>query len=100
MPIIIKWIYKDGSEDIEYINAYIWRKNEKTVIKTFAKDKEVASIKIDPYRETGDIDESNNTWPQELIPSRYEVFKNKVQTRGQNNESNPMKKRLEMGNGK
>lgn len=94
MPIIIKWIYKDGTEDVEYINAYIWRKNEKTVIKTFAKDKEVVSIKIDPYRETGDIDESNNAWPQELIPSHYEVFKNKVQARGQNNESNPMKRRL------
>lgn len=94
MPIIIQWNYKDGSSEVEYINAYIWRKNEKNVVKTFVKEKEVASIKIDPYRETADIDESNNSWPKELTPSKFDLYKAKTVGRGEGNENNPMQRAL------
>ncbi|MCG9911325.1 MAG: M1 family metallopeptidase [Flavobacteriales bacterium] len=77
MPIIIKWTFADGTEEIERINAYIWRKNEKNVVKTFVKNKEVVNIQVDPYRETADIDESNNSWPKVLSPSKFEIFKSK-----------------------
>jgi hypothetical protein len=43
------------------------------------KDKEVTSIKLDPNRETADIDESNNSWPNVSTESRFEVFKAKQQ---------------------
>lgn len=98
MPIIIQWNYKDGSSETEYINAYIWRKNENNVIKTFVKDKEVASIVIDPYRETADIDESNNTWPKKIIPSKFDLYKAKTVGRGEGNENNPMQKALKKNN--
>lgn len=94
MPIIIQWNYKDGSSEVEYINAYIWRKNEHKVIKTFVKDKEVVSIKIDPYRETADIDETNNSWPKEIIPSKFDVYNAKNVGRGEGNENNPMQRAL------
>lgn len=81
MPIIIKWTYKDGTEEVEYINAYIWRKNEKSVVKAFVKTKEVVNIQLDPYRETADIDESNNAWPKIPVPSNVDVFKTKKQSR-------------------
>jgi hypothetical protein len=77
MPIIIEWTYKDGSKEIERIPAQVWRKNETHVTKLFVKDKEVASIKLDPYRETADIDESNNSWPVVQTESKFEVFKAK-----------------------
>ena len=77
MPIILEWTYKDGTKEIERIPAQVWRKNEKKVIKTFVKDKEVASVKLDPYRETADIDESNNTYGDIKEPSRFKVFKQK-----------------------
>jgi hypothetical protein len=77
MPIIIEWTYKDGSKEIERIPAQIWRKNEKSVTKTFQKDKEVASIKLDPYKETADIDESNNTFGDIKEPSKFKLFKAK-----------------------
>lgn len=77
MPIIIEWTYKDGTKEIERIPAQIWRKNEKNVIKTFLKDKEVASIKLDPYKETADIDESNNSFGEFKEPSKFKVFKQK-----------------------
>ncbi len=94
MPIIIQWNYKDGTSEVEYINAYIWRKNENYVVKTFSKDKEVASIVIDPHRETADIDETNNIWPKEIIPGKFDLYKAKTVGRGEGNENNPMQKSL------
>ncbi len=93
MPIIIEWTYKDGSKEIDRIPAQVWRLNEKNVVKTFMKDKEVASIKLDPMRETADIDESNNSWVEIPAPSRFPVFKATQQSRGQGGqENNPMQK--------
>jgi hypothetical protein len=43
----------------------------------FAKTKEVRSIKLDPERETADIDESNNSWPRAMVPTRFELFNSK-----------------------
>jgi hypothetical protein len=91
MPIIIEWTYKDGSKEVDRIPAQVWRLNENKVVKTFMKDKEVASIKLDPMRETADIDESNNTWGNSAVqPTRLQVFKARQQARGQSNGPNPM----------
>jgi uncharacterized membrane protein YgcG len=91
MPIIIEWTYKDGTKEIDRIPAQVWRLNENKVVKTFMKDKEVASIKLDPLRETADIDESNNTWGKtQQEPTKLQVFKMKQQARGQSNGPNPM----------
>jgi hypothetical protein len=61
------------------------------------KNKEVTGIRLDPMRETADIDESNNTWgnvPQEA--SRFAVFKAKQgAARGQSQGLNPMQKAQE-----
>lgn len=92
MPIIIQWNYVDGSKEVDRINAYIWRKNEKEVTKTFMKDKKVASIQLDPYKETADINESNNSWNIKAEPSKFEVFKHKASVRGQSTGENPMQK--------
>src|SRR6185503_13084011 len=66
MPVIIEWTYADGTKEVEKIPAQIWRKNEKTFTKVFIKDKQVTSIKLDPMRETADIDEANNKWPTNI----------------------------------
>lgn len=93
MPIIIEWTFKDGTKEIDRIPAQVWRLNEKNVTKTFMKDKEVASIKMDPFRETSDIDETNNGWGTMPAPSRFAVFKQKQQAvRGQSAPVNPMQK--------
>lgn len=62
MPVIIGWIYEDESVEVERISAYIWRKNEYSFAKTFAKNKKVKSIIIDPFLETADINTDNNEW--------------------------------------
>ncbi len=75
MPIILEWTYKDGTKEVEKIPAQIWRKNEKGITKVFMKDKEVTSVRLDPMRETADIDESNNKWPSVPQPSKFTLFK-------------------------
>ena len=93
MPIILEWTYKDGTKEYEKIPAQVWRKNEKGVTKVFVKDKEVAEVKLDPMRETADIDESNNTWPKEIVQTKFQVFKAAQQGgRNQPQPNNPMQK--------
>ena len=95
MPIIIEWTYKDGSKETERIAVQVWRKNENKVTKTFIKDKEVASIRLDPMRETADINESNNLWNVSGEPSKFQLFKSRTAAaRGAGNGTNPMQKEI------
>lgn len=93
MPIIVEFTYKDGTKEIDRIPAQIWRHNELKTAKFYVKDKEVASILVDPLRETADIDTSNNTWGGKAKESKFRAFKMKAATavRGQSVGSNPMK---------
>jgi hypothetical protein len=99
MPIILEWTYKDGTKEIEKIPAQVWRKNETKLNKVFMKDKEVATVKLDPMRETADIDESNNSWPKDITQSKFQIFKAKQQIRGQSTGTNPMQKSQEKKKG-
>ncbi|MBC7535634.1 MAG: M1 family metallopeptidase [Ferruginibacter sp.] len=95
MPIIIEWTFKDGSKQIDRIPVYVWRKNENKVTKAFLKEKEVASIKLDPLRETADINEANNSWPLVQEPSKFQLFKAKeARARGASAGNNPMQKEI------
>lgn len=95
MPLIIEWTYKDGSKEINRIDAQVWRKNENKVTKSFIKNKEVASVKLDPMRETADINESNNTWNVTSEPSKFQLFKSRGrQARGAGGGNNPMQKEI------
>jgi hypothetical protein len=94
MPIILEWTYKDGTREIERIPAQVWRLNENKVVKTFIKDKEVASVKLDPLKETADINEANNSWNSIAEPSRFTIFKGRQgNPRGGNTQAgNPMQR--------
>jgi len=75
MPIIVEWTFTDGSKEVDRIPVGIWKLNEQKVTKLFAKNKEVVAIKLDPMRETADINESNGMWPVREMPSRFQLFK-------------------------
>lgn len=98
MPIIIEWTYKDGTKEIDRIPVQVWRRNENKVTKTFIKDKEVASILLDPMRETADINTNNNTWPSFSQPSKFQLFKTRggggPRGGGGGGNVNPMQKEL------
>ena len=96
MPIIIEWTFADGTKETDRIPVQIWRKNENKVTKVFIKDKEVTSIKLDPMRETADIDESNNTWPVKQEPGKFKLFKARAQAlrAGAAGVVNPMQREI------
>jgi hypothetical protein len=84
MPIIVEFTYADGSTKIDRIPAQIWRLNEQNASKIYVEDKEVTAIKLDPMRETADIDD--------VEPSKFQLFKQKAAgaARGQSTGLNPM----------
>ena len=93
MPIIVEWTFKDGTKETDRIPVTIWRANEKQVSKVFMKNKEVAAIKLDPQRETADINEANGMWPVKEMPTRFQLFKAGQQGgRGQGGGGNAMQK--------
>jgi hypothetical protein len=93
MPLILEFTFTDGSKEMRRIPAEIWRLNEYFVTKVFKFEKEVASIRLDPYRETADVDEHNNHWPRNMQPSKFEAFRQRSSIRGTANQNNPMQQR-------
>lgn len=93
MPLIIEWTFKDGTKEVERVPVSVWRLNELQVTKVFIKDKEVSGIRLDPYRETADINEQNGMWPVKEMPSRFELFKQASEAqRGQSGGGNSMQR--------
>ena len=77
MPVIIEWIYKDGTKETERLPAEIWRTNEKTVTKVFVKEKEVSSVVLDPQKETSDINTHDNVFPKTEEITKFDELKKK-----------------------
>jgi hypothetical protein len=96
MPLIIKADFVDGTSEVIRIPAEIWRKHEEKVSRVFIFDKEVTSFRLDPFLETAATDLNNNSYPSVLVPTRYDLFKEK------RSSENPMQrqKRVDELNGK
>jgi hypothetical protein len=75
MPVIIEWTFKDGTKEIEMVPVSVWGKNENEFTKVFKKDKEVASITLDPKKETADINPGNGNWPLKEMPTKFQIYK-------------------------
>ncbi len=76
MPIIVHYIFTDGSSERIVYPAQVWRKNEHVFKKTYTSHKQLKQIVIDPLLESADVDTSNNYWPVLKI-SAFDRFKNK-----------------------
>ncbi|WBA41745.1 M1 family metallopeptidase [Hymenobacter canadensis] len=91
MPVIVQMTYQDGKQEKMTIPAEIWRKNNAEVTKVFITEKPVVSFVLDPNLETADVDLSNNAWPQQAAPSRFELFEQQQRT-----QPNPMQQQTSM----
>jgi hypothetical protein len=87
MPIILKFTFSDQTDTVVRLPAEVWLKNELTASKVFWFNREVTSIETDPFLETADTDLSNNHWPARLVPTRFELFKERERIR-----ENPMQR--------
>ncbi len=74
MPVILEWTYADGTTEVERIPAELWKTSDE-VAKVFVKRKEVKAVTLDPFLETADCDLNNNSWPPKMVPTRFDVFK-------------------------
>ncbi len=75
-PLVIEWTYKDGSKEIEKVPAEVWRLSEQQVSRIFVKDKEVANVVFDPFKQLADVDASNNVFPKKSKKdTRFDKFK-------------------------
>ena len=92
MPIIVEFTYTDGTKEQYRIPAQVWRHDEHKVKKVFYTQKEAVSIKLDPLKETADINEANNVWPTVDAPSKLSIFKDRQRVRGQSEGLNPIQK--------
>lgn len=93
MPIIVRFSFADGTYQDERIPAQVWRLNENKVTKVFMTAKEAVNIKLDPMKETADIDESNNSWPKMEEPSKLQLYKSgNINRRNPPTIANPMQK--------
>jgi hypothetical protein len=72
MPIIVELTFEDGTTETHRFPAQIWRMNDKEANRTFATDKKVTKIVLDPKEETADVDLTNNTWPKQEIKSKFD----------------------------
>ena len=87
MPIILEFIYVDGTRESIRIPAEIWKRNSKMVKKVFILDKELSNVILDPFLETADTDRNNNYWPSKNEPTRFQLFK-----QNNRNNENPMQR--------
>jgi len=85
MPLVLKFDYVDGTNEVHRIPAEIWRRKHIEVQKVFVTKKEIKQITFDPFLEVADTDKNNNFWPPKNVPSRFELFKDK-------SYGNPMQK--------
>lgn len=90
MPVIFQFQYTDGTTEDFKIPAEVWRFNSKKITKVIPTDKEVSKIVLDPYLEIADVDTSNNYYPPQSSPSRFDAFKNKKAR--SNPRENPMQR--------
>ena len=86
MPVILEFVFADGSKQVERIPAEIWKMDSKSVNKLYFFAKEVAAVHLDPFLETADVDVNNNNWPPVMQPTRFQLYKAREQQ-----ETNPMR---------
>lgn len=72
MPVIVELTFEDGTTENHVFPAQIWRLNDAEVSRTFATQKAITKIVVDPKLETADIDVTNNTWPKQEVPSKFD----------------------------
>ncbi len=78
MPLIVEYSYADGTKERVTYPVQLWRKNEASVKKVIASDKELVGVTVDPDLETADVNADNNSWPKKESTSDFDKFKEKI----------------------
>ncbi len=77
MPILVDYIFEDGSKISHNYPAEVWRLNDHEVTKLIPSTKPIKEIIIDSREITADINKENNHWPKREPVSKLQEFKAK-----------------------
>ncbi len=77
MPILVDYIFEDGSKISHNYPAEIWRLNDNEATKLLPTDKVLKEIIIDSREITTDVNKENNYWPKRETVSKLQEFKDK-----------------------
>ena len=66
MPVPLKLVYADGTQEEVLLPAELWRRDHERVAKVVLSEKELVYVKIDERGEIADTDRSDNRWPQSI----------------------------------
>ncbi len=75
MPVILKFEYTDGTEEVVRIPVQIWRRHNDRASKVVFSKKEIRHVTLDPFLETADVDTSNNRWTIQGEPGYFKLRK-------------------------
>jgi hypothetical protein len=78
MPLIVEYSYADGTKERVTYPVQLWRKNDASVKKVIASEKELVGVTVDPDLETADVNADNNSWPKKESTSDFDKFKEKI----------------------
>jgi Peptidase family M1 domain len=92
MPLIFEFKLENGTSQEFKIPAEIWKMSEPTVTKVFVLDAPAKEIVLDPHLETADVDLNNNYWPSKVIPTRFDLYKERRARGAEENEMQKAKK--------
>ena len=92
MPIVLRVIYEDGSDQFIRLPAEAWQLNALETSTGFMSERLMKSIELDPYRETADANRDNNFFPEKFEPSRFQLYKSNEREGRRNRDGgeNPM----------
>ncbi|MCA9182287.1 MAG: hypothetical protein KDA51_12565, partial [Planctomycetales bacterium] len=87
MPIILRYEFEDGSQQVVRLPAEAWVKDNRTTRTSLISAQRLVQVELDPQLETADTNRDNNFFPPRLEPSHFELFKSGPDKPG----DNPMK---------
>ena len=73
-PIIMEIHFENGEKDRLQIPAHVWRKNNQNFNKLVISQSPITKVILDPLRQTGDCNLKNNTFPQQIQESIFDVI--------------------------
>lgn len=80
-PLPLKMYYADGASREITLPAELWRRDAENVTHLFIEPKAISRITLDERHQTADADFANNSFPQQIRPSRLELYKRKRKER-------------------
>jgi hypothetical protein len=68
MPVVMDFVYADGTKDRVRLPVSIWRNNEKRFEYGRFGDKELVAVELDPEQALADINRADNSWKKPAPP--------------------------------